>query len=399
VTLFPPPVESPDERPDGLPFRASEPEPTRPRSSRRARTGWTMLLVALVLGLVMSFLPAPYAIEQPGPVYDTLGTQEQDGEDVPLISIDGAETYPTAGTLDMLTVSVRGTREQRPSWAEIFSAWFDTSKAVVPIDLIYPPSVSTEQRNEQNAALMVDSQTEAIAAALGQQGIEYTREVTVAGVTDDGAAAGSLETGDVIESVNGVAVDGIEELKAELAANGAESPATLVVRSADDPETGEPSDDVRTIEITPRLAPGSTDPVIGIGVSYGYEFPFDVVIQLNDVGGPSAGMMFALGIIDKLTPGELNGGENIAGTGTIDDAGTVGPIGGIRQKLFGARDAGADWFLAPATNCGEVVGHVPDGIRVFAVATLDEAMTAVETIADGGDTSALPTCEAVVAAS
>jgi PDZ domain-containing protein len=358
-----------------------------------------MLLIALVLGLVMSFLPAPYAIEQPGPVYDTLGTQEQDGEDVPLISIDGAETYPTAGTLDMLTVSVRGTREQRPSWAEIFSAWFDTSKAVVPIDLIYPPSVSTEQRNEQNAALMVDSQTEAIAAALGQQGIEYTREVTVAGVTEDGAAAGVLEAGDVIESVNGVAVDGIEELKAELAANGAESPATLVVRSADDPETGEPSDDARSIEVTPRLAPGSTDPVIGIGVSYGYEFPFDVEIQLNDVGGPSAGMMFALGIIDKLTPGELNGGENIAGTGTIDDAGTVGPIGGIRQKLFGARDAGADWFLAPATNCGEVVGHVPDGIRVFAVATLDEAMTAVETIADGGDTSALPTCEAVVAGS
>jgi PDZ domain-containing protein len=218
-------------------------------------------------------------------------------------------------------------------------------------------------------------------------------------VTEDGAAAGVLETGDVIESVNGVAVDGIEELKAELAANGADSPATLVVRSADDPETGEPSDDARSIEVTPRLAPGSTDPVIGIGVSYGYEFPFDVVIQLNDVGGPSAGMMFALGIIDKLTPGELNGGENIAGTGTIDDAGTVGPIGGIRQKLFGARDAGADWFLAPATNCGEVVGHVPDGIRVFAVATLDEAMTAVETIADGGDTSALPTCEAVVAGS
>ncbi|MCS5721239.1 PDZ domain-containing protein [Herbiconiux sp. CPCC 203407] len=398
MTLFPPPVESPDERPDGdLPYRADE--PARPRSSRRARTGWTMLLVALVLGLVMSFLPAPYAIEQPGPVYDTLGTQEQDGEDVPLISIDGAETYPTAGTLDMLTVSVRGTREQRPSWAEIFSAWFDTSKAVVPIDLIYPPTVSTEQRNEQNAALMVDSQTEAIAAALGQLGIDYTREVTVAGVTEDGAAAGVLGTGDVIESVNGVPVDDIEELKAELAANGTESPATLVVRSADDPETGEPSDDARSVEVTPRLAPGSTDPVIGIGVSYGYEFPFDVVIQLDDVGGPSAGMMFALGIIDKLTPGELNGGENIAGTGTIDDAGTVGPIGGIRQKLFGARDAGADWFLAPATNCGEVVGHVPDGIRVFAVATLDEAMTAVETIADGGDTSALPTCEAVLAGS
>ncbi|MFB2581658.1 PDZ domain-containing protein [Herbiconiux sp. P15] len=406
MTLFP----SPDD-PD-----ATQP---RPQTSRRARTGWTMLVVALVLGLVMSFLPAPYVIEQPGPVYDTLGSQEQDGEQVPLISIDGVETYPTAGTLDMLTVSVRGTREQRPSWAEIVSAWFDSSKAVVPIDLIYPPTVTTEQRNQQNAALMVDSQTEAIAAALSEQDIAFTREVTVAAVTDDGAAAGVLEAGDAILSVNGTAVDDIDELRAALAENGTETPATLVVRSGDpaddgttdDTTEGDGTDDTtegddsadtqpapeRTVELTPRTSPDSADPVLGISVTYGYEFPFDVQIQLNDVGGPSAGMMFALGIIDKLTPGELNGGESVAGTGTIDDAGTVGAIGGIRQKLFGARDAGADWFLAPASNCDEVVGHVPDGIQVVAVATLDEALTAVETIGDGGDTGSLTTCDAVMA--
>jgi PDZ domain-containing protein len=370
VTLFPPPEE-------------------RPRASRRARTGWSMLVAALVLGLVMSFLPAPYVIEQPGPVYDTLGAQLQDDEEVPLIEIDGAETYPTAGTLDMLTVSVRGTREQRPSWAEIFSAWFDRSKAVVPIDAVYPPNVTTEQRNEQNAALMVDSQTEAVAAALGQLGIEYTREVTVGSVDPEGAAADVLEVGDVIVSVNGTAVDSIEELRAAFSANGADTPAALVVRAAE-------STVEETRQITPRLAEDSTDPVIGIGVSYGYEFPFDVEIQLNDVGGPSAGMMFALGIIDMLTPGELNGGDNVAGTGTIDDAGTVGPIGGIRQKLYGARDAGAEWFLAPATNCDQVVGHVPDGITVFAVSTLEESITALETIESDGDTAALPSCETVM---
>jgi len=110
------------------------------------------------------------------------------------------------------------------------------------------------------------------------------------------------------------------------------------------------------------------------------------------VGGPSAGMMFALGIIDKMSPGDLTGGQHIAGTGTIDADGNVGPIGGIRQKLYGARDAGATWFLAPEANCNEVVGHVPDGIRVFSTSTLKQSLTVLETIRDGGDLDALPTC-------
>jgi len=133
--------------------------------------------------------------------------------------------------------------------------------------------------------------------------------------------------------------------------------------------------------------------LIGITLRTDYDFPIDVTIQLDNVGGPSAGMMFALGIIDTLTEGELNGGQNVAGTGTIDAAGTVGPIGGIRQKLYGARDAGAEFFLAPAANCDEVVGHVPDGLQVIRTATLDESLDALEVIADGGDLDALPTCE------
>ena len=104
--------------------------------------------------------------------------------------------------------------------------------------------------------------------------------------------------------------------------------------------------------------------------------------------------MFALGIIDTLTPGELNGGERIAGTGTIDAAGAVGPIGGIRQKLYGARDAGATVFLAPEENCDEVVGHVPDGLQVFRTGTLEESLDILEVVADGGDTSKLPVCTA-----
>jgi PDZ domain-containing protein len=125
-----------------------------------------------------------------------------------------------------------------------------------------------------------------------------------------------------------------------------------------------------------------------------YEFPIDVEIQLNNVGGPSAGMMFSLGIIDKLTPGAITGGESIAGTGTIDSSGVVGGIGGIRQKMYGARDAGASWMLAPASNCNEVVGHIPDGLRVIPVETLDEARGVVEQIGEGADSAGFAECTA-----
>ncbi|KTS80421.1 ATP-dependent serine peptidase containing a PDZ domain protein, partial [Microbacterium testaceum] len=133
--------------------------------------------------------------------------------------------------------------------------------------------------------------------------------------------------------------------------------------------------------------------LVGISLALGFDLPVDVKIQLNDIGGPSAGMMFALGIIDKMSPGDLTGGQHIAGTGTIDEQGQVGAIGGIRQKLYGARDAGATWFLAPSANCNEVVGHVPNGIRVFSVSTLSDSLKVLETIRDGGDLDALPTCE------
>src|SRR5690606_2869586 len=141
----------------------------------------------------------------------------------------------------------------------------------------------------------------------------------------------------------------------------------------------------KTVAITPEKttdAGGGTIWLVGISLTTDYDFPVDVRLQLDNVGGPSAGMMFALGIIDTLTPGGLNGGKKIAGTGTIDAAGTVGPIGGIRQKLYGARDAGATVFLAPESNCDEVVGHVPDGLDVFRTGTLEESMRILDVIAE-----------------
>lgn len=361
---------------------------TNPAPRRRARFGWIVLVLSLVLLGVLSAVPAPYVIEQPGPVFNVLGTTEGDDGDVPLIEVHDAQTYDTAGTLDMLTVQLVGNPQRSPGWLDIVSAWFDPSRAVVPMDLYFPPGVTTEQRDEQNATLMVDSQQDSVAAALRELGYEVPEHIAVAQIAEGGPAQGVLQLDDEIVSVNGTAVAGLESLRDAISSNGTDAPASIdIVRGGA----------AKTVQITPTTATatdGTSSTVIGIGTKVTYDLPVDITIQLDNVGGPSAGMMFALGMIDLLTPGELNGGEDVAGTGTIDADGNVGAIGGIRQKLFGAKDAGAEWFLAPASNCDEVVGHVPDGLTVFAVKTLDDSLAALEAIADGSDTSALPTCSA-----
>ena len=362
-----------------------EDRPLTPVDTRRRR-GWSILVVALVLGLVMSFIPSSYVIEQPGPVFNTLGSQEVAGKEVPVISITGQPTFPTDGALNMLTVSIVGSPSGTPNWAEVIRAYFDPSRAVIPLEAIYPPNVTNEQRNDDNAAQMVDSQQEAVAAALTNLNYSYDQLLGVTRVATGSPADGVLQSGDIIKTVNGAPVGTIGELRTAIATNGTQAPAAVEISRGGQ---------VSTVSITPARSSSGSAPIIGVSVGTTFGFPFDVNIQLANVGGPSAGMMFALGIIDKLTPGSLTGGKDIAGTGTITPDGTVGPIGGIRQKLFGAREAGSTFFLAPAADCAEVRGHIPAGLSVFAVQTLDDSLAVLAAVSSGGDTSSLPTCDSV----
>ncbi|PCE15041.1 ATP-dependent serine peptidase containing a PDZ domain protein [Microbacterium sp. SZ1] len=365
--------------------RTTEEPVDRTRSVKLGLGVWA-LIVALIALVVLTFLPTPYVIQRPGPVYDTLGTAAgADDEQVPLIKVDGAETYETGGTLDLTTVQVVGNRERTPSWFELALAWTDRSRAVVPIESVFPEGQTSEQRDERNATLMVDSQHEATAAALGELGYDTGAAVAVVEVLDDAPAAGLLEPEDVITAVDGTPVASAKLLRQAIQDAAGDPVQLTVLRGGDE----------QTVEVTPekQVEGDVTTWLIGVTLRTDYDFEVDVTIQLDNVGGPSAGMMFALGIIDTLTPGELNGGENIAGTGTIEADGTVGPIGGIRQKLYGARDAGADYFLAPESNCDEVTGHIPDGLTVLSTSTLDESLAALEVIANGGDIGSLPTCD------
>ncbi|MEH3088857.1 MAG: PDZ domain-containing protein [Microbacterium arborescens] len=363
---------------------ASAPAPRR-RMGRAALAGLWAVSLSLVALLVLTILPTSFVIQRPGPVYDTLGSVASgDGEERPLISVTGAETYPTSGSLDLLTVEVVGNRERTPSWFELAGAWFDPSRAVVPIDQIFPEGVTTEERNDQNAALMVDSQKEATAAALDELGYDVTSLVRVFQVGDDSPAQGLLEQNDVIRAVDGTAVATTAALRDAINAAGGAAVDLDVDRDGES----------RQVQVTPTqvTVEGETRWAIGVTIQQDFDFPIQVSLQLDNVGGPSAGMMFALGIIDTLTPGEMTGGQRFAGTGTIDAAGTVGPIGGIRQKLYAAEAAGADWFLAPERNCDEVVGHIPDGLRVFSVGDLQDSLAVIDAVRDGGDLDALPTC-------
>ena len=352
---------------------------------RSRRVGWLLLSLTLFGVFGLAVLPSPYVIERPGPVFDTLGTVTVDGEELPLIEIPTEPTYDTEGSLSLLTVNVFGNRDQPPTWFEVIRAWVDPSQAVVPVDAIFPEGVSTDDRREQSRIDMENSQQEAIAAALRAIGEPYESELLVVEILPDSPAEGTLRSDDIIVAVGGEPVRDVTALRAAIAANGTAEPVSIdIVRAGAD----------RTVDVTPVLSEGEERvPVIGVLIAGQYVFPFDVNIELENVGGPSAGMMFALGIIDKLTPDSLAGGEEVAGTGTIAADGSVGPIGGIVQKMYGAVDFGAEWFLAPIDNCNEVVGNVPGDLEVFAVATLDEAIEVLQTIADDGDLSELARCE------
>src|SRR5690606_7329634 len=211
-------------------------------------------------------------------------------------------------------------------------------------------------------------QQAASAAALMELGYDIQTELTVHSVVPDSPADGEVQVGDQIISANGVELVDAATLQDEVADTGRGEQVELVLL-----RDGERAD----VSLTPATG-FAAHPIIGVSVETSYDFPFEVNIQLEDVGGPSAGMMFALGIVDKLTPGAMTGGEEIAGTGTLTASGKVGAIGGIRQKLYGALEAGSSWFLAPVGNCDEVVGHVPEGLNVLSVATLEQALEAVE---------------------
>ena len=125
--------------------------------------------------------------------------------------------------------------------------------------------------------------------------------------------------------------------------------------------------------------------MLGIAVVDAPWAPFTIDFNLANVGGPSAGLVFSLAVIDKLTTGDLSGDKFVAGTGTIDAEGKVGPIGGISHKIVAAHDAGASVFLVPAANCDEAKSAGESGIDLVKVENLGGAVDALKSLSAGGE--------------
>lgn len=355
-------------------FQPGDPSATIQRKSRTA--GWLMLAFTVVIAVGLAALPAPYVIDNPGPTYDTLGVVQTSEGELELISITGEETYPTTGELRLTTVTRTGNPESLPGWFDVMTGWFDPTRTVIPLEVAYPPGVTVEQNREAAALEMQTSQQEAVAAALTYVGIPYTSYLVVNTALEGGPSEGVLREGDVIVSAAGERITTVTQLREVIADSGVNKPITLVIERGGREEEQ---------EVIPRMSEGPERmPMIGILVEGRYEFPLEVEIALENVGGPSAGLMFGLGVIDKLTEEDITGGLVVAGTGTLSASGEVGSIGGVRHKMHGAKNDGAEVFLAPVGNCPDIVGHIPSGLQVIPVATLGEAVDSLLALQVGG---------------
>jgi Lon-like protease len=342
-----------------------------------SRRSLTLLIatIATAVAIVVSVLvPVPYVILGPGPTLNTLGSYS--GQQ--LITISGHPTYPTSGHLNMVTVSEEGGPGVNLNIYQALRAWLDPSEAVVPESELFPPGQSEEQTQQEDTEEMAGSQQTAQAAAFSALHIPYQTQVVVLQTVSGTPASTVLKAGDIITSVDGVAVTGQSNLTSLITSHPAGTLLKLTVLR-----------DGKTVPLKVRTKESGGHPIIGVEVQEQYKFPFTVKFSVGDIGGPSAGMMFALGIIDKLTTLDLTGGKFIAGTGEITASGQVQPIGGIQQKMVGARDAGATVFLAPAGNCADTKGAVPAGLRVVKVSTLSQAMSYLEAIKAG---KPVPSC-------
>lgn len=340
---------------------------------RPTLTGSLLVLLAAAM-----FIPVPYVMTSPGPVFNTIG----EVKNIELISISGTQTYPTDGELNMTTVSEYGGPQQGLDMFQAIWGWISPDRRVVPREAIYPEGETETENTARNVEAFSTSQSYAIAAAMKYLDKPTNEKILVTSIGLDTPAQDKLRAGDEILSVDAVTIKTPEQvvdavrakpigtaLNFSLIRSG--SKLNVIVTSSSRP------DDLDTPEDEAKI------PFVGIGLGVNYSAHFEIKFGVTGVGGPSAGTMFAVAIIDKLTPGALAHGKIIAGTGTIDPDGNVGNIGGIQQKLIGARNAGAVLFLAPEGNCDDVLGHIPDGLTVASIKTLSDAMTAIEEFTAG----------------
>jgi len=335
--------------------------------NRRISTLLVALVPIVAFGVLLAMVPVPYVSLGPGPTFNTLG--EVEGKEV--VDIEGTEVHKTTGQLNMTTVSQR----DNLTLGQALTLWMSGREQLVPRDLVYPPDKSKDEIDEANNEEFKQSENSAEYAALGY--LKYAPAVTVQNVTKDGASAGKLHEGDAIDGVDGVPVSSLEQFQGIMEKTKPGQEVVLDFRRKNAPPG------VATIKL--KSNPDKPHGFLGIGVVEAPWAPFKIDFNLANIGGPSAGLVFSLAVVDKLTTGDLSGAKFVAGTGTIASDGKVGSIGGITHKILAAHEAGATVFLVPADNCDEAKSAHEDDLDLLKVDTLTQAVDSLKALSAGGE--------------
>ncbi len=313
-----------------------------------------LAVAAAAAGGVLGFVRLPLYALGPGSAHDVL----------PLIRVEGHPEYRTQGRLVMTTIAFR-----QLTAVGALAAWVDPAWSVVSRRELFGPAETEEQEERRARSEMDRSKVDAISVVLSEVAgypERHGRGALVEAVAPGCPAAGQLFPGDLVVTIEGEPVEDVAAASRIIAAAEPGEPLTFGVRA------GGSRTEVR---LTRERCAGAGRPVVGVVLVE--NFPFRVRIASGPVGGPSAGLMWALGLYDLLTPGDLTGGRTVAGTGSIDLEGAVGGVGGVGAKVRAARKAGADVFLVPWANAAEARAAA-GGLLVVPVASFEEAVRYLE---------------------
>ena len=318
------------------------------------RRFFLLLTPWLALGLSVYAVDLPFFSVGPGPAREVN----------PRIDIEGRRTFESRGRLMLTTVNLG-----RVNVFGALEAWIDPSVDVVPESAVLSPGQTERQHREESNLDMDESKIAAVAVAL-RRITGYPQEhgdgVLIQDVIEGAPASGRLFPGDVILAADGEPIDELDELRSAIRSAGTRRDLRLRVRSGDER---------RTVALRPIRRPEGNGPIIGVVLVE--NFPFEIRIDSGDVGGPSAGLMWALGVVDVLTPGDLTSGRTVAGSGVIDLEGGVHPVGGIEHKILAAEEEGADVFLVPEGNVADARAVAKD-IDLVPVGRIEEALAYLE---------------------
>ncbi|MGQ0679565.1 MAG: YlbL family protein [Actinomycetota bacterium] len=331
---------------------------------RRKLLALLLLAVFLAPVVVAAFLiRLPLLILEPGPAPDVASLTE-------IV----ARTYPSEGAIHLTTAQVR--EPEGSTTVEILQGLVDPFKQVLPREAVYPSDRSEGATVEVQAAQMAQSESAATVAALSELGMSYEPDgVFVKEVDQKAPAARRIKPGDIIFELASAPVATVEQLEQILRQLRPDREVSLRLRR-----------EGRQRSVRTRTVAGSQEAALGLSVSQSHRAPIEVDISAEEIGGPSAGLMFALSIYDQLIPEDLTAGATIAGTGTIDNLpgqdGVVGEVGAVELKVRAAQRIGAEVFLVASKEAARAREAAPEAMVVIGVSSLKQAIAELRRLAE-----------------